>query len=516
MSAASALSTATTSMAQSGVEHRDVIIIGAGVSGIGAACQLSRKLPGKTFAILEGRKASGGTWDLFRFPGIRSDSDLYTYGYEFKPWQGKPIATAQAIRDYLSETCEEFGIEEHIRYQHSVASASWSTIDALWTVEATDAEGVERRFTASFLWMCAGYFNYEAGHFPEFAGQDDFKGDLIHPQKWPEGYDYTGREVVVVGSGATAVTLIPAMVEQAKHVTMLQRSPSYVMSRENSDDEYIAQTRALELPDDWLHEIIRRYNLENERQMTWRTRNEPEEAAAELIGLVRDALPEGYDVEKHFTPTYQPWDERLCLVPDGDLFEAISSGKASVVTDEIETLTADGIRLKSGENLKADLIVAATGIELQALGGIAFFVDGESVDLPECWSWRGMMLSGMPNLAWTFGYIRTSWTMRADMVANFVCRLLGEMDQRGVRQCTPGLRQEDNQMRPVGYIDEEDFAPGYMRRGMHRLPRQGDHLPWTNPQDFYVERESIPGADLDDGTLVFDNPTDDLVIAAGG
>ena len=487
-------------------EHHDVIIVGAGISGLGAACHLQRECPTRSYVILEGRQAIGGTWDLFRYPGIRSDSDLYTFGYDFKPWHGQPIATAAEILGYLQEVVEENGLEPHIRFNHWVGGASWSSEDALWTVQASTGDGETRRFTGNFLFMCQGYYDYAGGYRPAFPGEQDFRGPIIHPQHWPEDLDYTGKRMVVIGSGATAATIVPAVAERVAHVTQLQRSPSYYISLDNSvEDEMIAELRALDVPQDWIHGIKRRKMLEFGRDMAERSLTEPEVVRQELIDAAAEALPAGYDVATHFTPSYGPWKERLCLVPDGDMFKAISSGKASVVTDHIERFTDSGILLKSGDVLEADIIVAATGIELCGLGNIAFEVDGRSVKLPDTWTYKGIMVSDMPNLAWSFGYIRTSWTMRSDMIAHFVCRLLNHMDAAGVCQCTPRLRHEDQGMNGKPFIDPDDFAPGYMRRGAGRLPRQSDHGPWTNLQNYYQEKDILPDAPLDDGVLVFED-----------
>jgi cation diffusion facilitator CzcD-associated flavoprotein CzcO len=493
--------------AQPAHEHFDVIIIGAGISGIGAACHLQRECPGKSYVILEGRGAIGGTWDLFRYPGIRSDSDLYTFGYDFKPWHGQPIATAPEILHYLHEVVEENDLAPAIRFDHWVRRATWSSATAAWTVEASTPDGDSRQVTGNFLFMCQGYYDYEAGYRPHFPGEESFHGPIIHPQHWPEDLDYTGKRMVVIGSGATAATIVPAVAERVAHVTQLQRSPSYYLSLDNSlEDEMIQQLRALDVPLDWIHGIKRRKMLEFGRDLNSRSQSEPEVVRQELIEAAAAELPEDCDVARHFTPTYGPWKERLCLLPDGDLFKAIKSGKASVVTDSIERFVKDGILLSSGETLKADIIVAATGIELCGLGNVAFEVDGRPVSVPEAWTYKGIMISDMPNLAWSFGYIRTSWTMRSDMIAHFVCRLLNRMDELGVRQCTPRLRAEDRGMNGKPFIDPEDFAPGYMRRGVGRLPKQSDRGPWTNLQDYYVEKDLLPDAPLDDGVLAYDNP----------
>ncbi len=487
-------------------EHFDVLIIGAGISGLGAGVHLQRECPDKTYAILEGRDSIGGTWDLFKYPGIRSDSDLYTFGYDFKPWFGQPIATAEEIMRYLHEVVEENDLERHIHFNHWVDTAAWSSEDARWTVETT-VDGAPKHYSGNFLFMCQGYYNYEAGYQPDFPGQGDFKGTLIHPQKWPEDLDYSGKKMVVIGSGATAATIVPAVAEDVEHVIQLQRSPSYYLPMDNSEeDETIQDLRALEVPEEWIHGVKKRKALAFGEEFTERAFSEPEAVVDELLEMAAEDLGEDFDYDKHLRPSYGPWKERLCLLPDGDMFKAIASGKASMVTDHIERFTENGIELTSGEHLDADIIVAATGIELCGLGNISFAVDGEHISVPDTWTYKGMMISDMPNLAWSFGYIRSSWTLRSDMIARFVCRLLKHMDDTGVRQVTPRLRPEDEGMTGTGFIDPEDFAPGYMRRGTHRLPKQGKQGPWTNIQDYYQEKDSLVDTPLDDGALVFENP----------
>ena len=488
------------------VENYDVIIIGAGISGLGAACHLQRECPNKTYLILEARDAIGGTWDLFRYPGIRSDSDLYTYGYDFKPWYGRPIATAEEILDYLHEVVEENELEPHIRFGHRVSRAVWATDDALWTIEAKNKDGEFVHFTGAFLLMCQGYYNYDGGHRPHFPGEENFEGVMIHPQQWPEDLDYDGKHMIVIGSGATAATIVPAVADRVAHVIQLQRSPSYYLPMVNRvDDELIDQLRVLDLPDEWIYEIKRRKNLQEAGEFTERALNEPDAVRQELLAMVAGLLPEGYDIESHFTPRYDPWKERLCLLPDADLIMAVSSGKASIVTDQIECFVEDGILLKSGQTLKADIIVTATGIELCGLGNIEFTVDGSSINIPDTWTYKGIMISDMPNLAWIFGYIRSSWTLRSDLIAHYVCRLLNHMDEIGVRQCTPRLRPEDQSIESIPFINPVDFAPGYMRRGAGRLPKQGNRQPWINNQNYYLEKYSIPAANFDDGVLRFEN-----------
>ena len=477
-------------------EYHDVIIIGAGMSGLGAACHLQRECPDKTYLILEARDTIGGTWDLFRYPGIRSDSDLYTYGYDFKPWHGRPIATGAEILNYVHEVVDENGLEPHIRFGHRVGRAAWSTADALWMIEAFTEDGEIHHFTGNFLFMCQGYYNYQAGYRPHFPGEEKFQGPIIHPQQWPEDLDYSDQQMVVIGSGATAASIVPAVAEQVAHVTQLQRSPSYYLPVENrdADDDTIKELRALDVPPEWIHGIKRLKFLDQGRQFTERALNEPEVVKQELLDMAATVLPEGYDLDPNFIPHYAPWRERLCLLPEADFLKAVASGKASVVTDHVECFVEDGILLKSGQRLKADIIVTATGIELCGLGNIQFAIDGNLVNLPETWTYKGIMISDMPNLAWVFGYIRSSWTLRSDMIAHFVCRLLKHMDESGARQCTPRLRPEDQGMPAKPFIDPADFAPGYMRRGTGRLPKQSDREPWTNIQNYFREKDILPTA----------------------
>ena len=496
-------------------EHFDVVIIGAGISGLGAACHLQRECPGKSYVILEGREKIGGTWSLFKYPGIRSDSDLYTFGYDFKPWYGNPIATAPEILRYLHEVVDENELEPKIRFNHWVEKAAWSSEDAAWGVNAKTSDGDEVRITGQFLFMCQGYYNYQEGYQPEFPGQETFKGDLIHPQKWPEDLDYTDKNMVIIGSGATAATIVPAVADKVAHVTQLQRSPSYYYAMDNTTEEQvILDLRELDVSEDTIYQVKRDLALNFGEEIAEKSRQDPEATKQELIELARADLPEDFDIDKHLTPSYGPWKERLCLLPDGDMFKAIASGKASIATDEIDQFVEDGILLKSGDHLAADIIVSATGIELCGLGDVEFSVDGESVDASQAFAYHGMMMSGMPNLAWSFGYIRTSWTMRSDMIAHYVCRLLNYMDEKGVTHCTPTLRAEDTGMNGKGFIDPDDFAPGYMRRGVHRLPKQSDQGPWVNSQDYYKEKDIIPNLEFEDDALVFSG-SDDQQVSAG-
>ncbi|MGI9325805.1 MAG: flavin-containing monooxygenase [Pseudomonadales bacterium] len=481
--------------------HVDVLIVGAGISGVSAAYHLKESCPSKSYAILEGRAAIGGTWDLFRYPGIRSDSDMHTLGFRFKPWrEAKAIADGPAIRKYVNETADENGITEHIHFQHRVLSASWSTDAARWTVAAQRTDTDEAvQFTCNFLFMCGGYYSYEKGHTPEFAGLEDFKGQVIHPQHWPEDLQYQGKKVVVIGSGATAMTLVPAMAANGAQVTMVQRSPTYVVSR--PDEDKIANTLRKWLPEKWAYAITRFKNVQMQRFTYHRTRVAPQKVKATLLALVRKHLGPDYDVDKHFTPSYNPWDQRLCLVPNADLFTAINDGNAVVETEQIDRITESGLRLASGRELPADIIVTATGLNLVVLSGVEITVDGDRVNFPDTYSYKGMMYSGVPNMAQTFGYINASWTLRADLTSEYVCRVLNHMDELGVSQCTPRLRPEDAQMQALPWIT--DFSAGYMQRVMHLFPKQGDSGPWRNTQDFAKDKKMIRKAPLEDGALIF-------------
>lgn len=483
--------------------HFDALIVGAGLSGIGLACHLRRKCPNKSFAILEARQALGGTWDLFRYPGIRSDSDMSTMSYNFKPWAGeKDIASGQSILEYLKETAAEFDVARHVRYDHRVRGAAWSTQDARWTVEIEQSSGETVQYTCNMLLTCPGYYNYEEGHSPDFPGIDEFDGEVIHPQHWPEGLDYQGKEVVVIGSGATAVTLVPAIAEQAKHCVMLQRSPTYMLVR--PDVTTLSKILRSVLPGRWAHAALRWWNSRLGSFLYRRTRTHPERVKRFLLNGVRQQLGDEYELEPDFVPTYDPWDQRLCLVPNGDFFKAIKSGHASVATDEIDRFTADGILLRSGRELKADIVVTATGLKMLVQGGMSFSVDGQAVDIADTFTYRGLMNSDIPNLVTTFGYINASWTLRSDLVADFICRLIQHMDRENVRQVTPRLADDEHAMPRRPFI--ADFSSNYVQRALHLLPKQGDREPWTSPQDYQVEKVTIGKAKFDDGRLVFDNP----------
>jgi cation diffusion facilitator CzcD-associated flavoprotein CzcO len=492
-----------TGTASLNTEHFDVLIVGAGISGVGAAYHLTKQCPEKSFVVLETQNSFGGTWLTHRYPGIRSDSDLHTFGYRFKPWTTAPIATAAEILSYMGEVIAENGLAPRIRYQHKIASASWSSEDALWTLEATRTDtGEAVRFTTNFLWMCQGYYRHAQGYTPKWDGMDAFKGQIIHPQTWPEDLDYAGRNVVVIGSGATAATLIPAMAADCGHITMLQRSPTYFRAGRNAIP-LAEELRALGIDETWIHEIVRRKILYEQDVFTRRSFTEPEAVKRELLGVVRAQLGADYDVDTHFTPTYRPWRQRIAFVPDGDLFQGIGSGKASVVTDEIERFTETGILLKSGESLDADIIITATGFNLNVLGDIEFAIDDQPLVFSDTVTYRGMMFTGVPNMAWVFGYFRASWTLRADLVADFVCRLLNHMTATGARMVTPTLRSEDKDMPLLPWIDPENFNPGYIMRGMHLLPKRGDKPEWQHTQDYWAEKDDWPAIDLDGEVFVY-------------
>ncbi len=485
------------------VEHFDVLIVGAGISGIGAAYHLGEHFSDKTYVVLDSLDAFGGTWWTHKYPGVRSDSDLFTFGYRFKPWKGSPIATAGQILDYLGQVIDENDLAPHIRYSHRVDRAAWSTDDRLWTVDVTRVDtGEQLRFQAGFLWMCQGYYRHDRGYTPEWEGMDRFKGRIVHPQVWPEDLDLTDQRVVVIGSGATAATLIPNIADNCAHVTMLQRSPTFFFVRPNSN-ELADMLRELDIPDEWTHEIVRRKILQDQDAVTKMSFESPDFLRQFLIDTIRPLLPQGFDVDKHFNPAYRPWQQRIAVLPEGDLFTAVREGKVSVVTDQIDAFTETGIRLASGETLEADVVITATGFDLSVLGGIEFSVDGRSVDFADTVTYRGIMFTGVPNLAYVFGYFRASWTLRADLVSDFVCRLLATMTDKGTTMVVPTLRDVDTDMAIGPWVDPENFNPGYLTRSMHLMPKQGSHDPWRLLHDYNVEKESLPSADQDDGSLVF-------------
>lgn len=495
--------TQTLADASAKTEHFDVLIVGAGISGVGAAYHLTQQRPDTSFVILEALDSFGGTWWTHRYPGIRSDSDLYTFGYRFKPWVGAPIATAEEILKYMGEVIEENDLAKHIRYNHKIGNATWSSADNQWTIEAVRSDtGETKRFTAGFLWMCQGYYRHSEGYTPEWPDMDKFEGRIVHPQTWPQDLDYTGKRVVVIGSGATAATLIPAIANECAHVTMLQRSPTYFIPGRNAND--LADIlRELQVDESWIHEIVRRKILHDQAKFTQRSFEEPETVKRELIGMVRAYLGPDYDVETHFTPRYRPWRQRIAFVPDGDIFQGIRAGKASVVTDEIERFTPRGILTKSGEELQADIIVTATGFNMNVLGDINFTIDDTPLNFNDTVTYRGMMFTGLPNLVWVFGYFRASWTLRADLVADFVIRLLDNMDKHHAKRVEVRLRPEDADMELLPWIDPENFNPGYLMRAMDLLPKRGSKPEWQHSQDYWREKDELPLVDLDGPEFVY-------------
>jgi cation diffusion facilitator CzcD-associated flavoprotein CzcO len=478
--------------------HFDVLVVGAGISGIGAGYYLRTRCPAKRYAILEGRADLGGTWDLFRFPGIRSDSDMFTLGYSFRPWkEARAIADGPSILKYLRDTAREFGIDRHIRFRHRVRSASWSSQESRWSVEAEVGEDRQPvRYTCSFLYLCSGYYDYETGHAPDFPGSADFQGRLIHPQHWPKDLDYRGKRVVVIGSGATAVTLVPALAGAAAHVTMLQRSPSYIACLPAQDP--IARVLRQLLSDRQAHRLIRWKNVLLGIYFYQLCRRTPELAKRLLRRRIARELPRGFDIDLHFKPRYQPWDQRVCLVPDADLFRAMRAGRVSVVTDQIRNFTGQGILLQSGKELPADVIVTATGLKLLAFGGIRLSVDGAAVEPGRAVTYKGLMLSNVPNCAACVGYTNASWTLRADLSSAYVCRLLNHMDRCGYRQCVPRYGEEAGESRPL-----LGLTSGYVQRAADSFPKQGSKAPWVLRQNYLFDLLSLHFGAVDDGALVF-------------
>ena len=479
-------------------EHFDVLIVGAGLSGVGGGCHLELNCPGQTYAILEMRESMGGTWDLFRYPGIRSDSDMYTLGFRFRPWtNAKAIADGPSILQYVKDTAREFGVDKHIRYQHKAVHASWSSKDSKWTLDVERGPNKQRvKYTCNFLYMCPGYYDYEQGYMPDFPGAGDFEGRLVHPQKWTPDIDYKGKKVVVIGSGATAVTLVPELAKEAAHVTMLQRSPTYIVSLPSEDK--LANFLRSFLPAKVAYFFTRWKNVLRTMLFYWIARAHPNAMKGLVRAGLKAELGPDYPIREHFKPKYQPWDQRLCLVPDADLFKALRSGKAEMVTDHIETFTAKGIKLKSGRELEADLVVSATGLNLLLLGGLQATVDGVPVEPPKTMSYRGMMVSDVPNMAFAVGYTNASWTLKCDLVAEYVCRLINYMDKHGYTQCTP--RRNDPTLKELPIID---FSSGYVQRSIDQFPRQGDKIPWKLHQNYVKDLFNLRHGALDDGTLEF-------------
>ena len=479
--------------------HKDIIIVGAGISGIAAGYNLQKSCPDKSFAILEGREALGGTWDLFKYPGVRSDSDMHTLGFRFKPWiHKKAIADGPSILKYLNETVDDYNLREKITYNQKVIASNWVSDSSIWELTVDD-NGQEISMSCNFLFLCGGYYSYDKPYMPDFPGMDAFNGRVIHPQFWDESLDYSNKKVVVIGSGAPAVTLVPAIAESAKQTTMLQRSPSYVISAPADDSWNNALYKIF--PVKFTYFVIRWKNILRTIIGFYLSRKYPERIKERLINLVREELGQDFDVEKHFTPSYKPWDQRMCLVPDGDLFSAIKDNRANVVTDTIDTFTPTGILLNSGNEIEADIVISATGIELNALNDINVSVDGVKVEANRKLSYKGMMLSGVPNLAISFGYVNSSWTLRADLTCEYVCRLINTMDKEGCAACSP---EEDlNALVEDDYID---FTSGYVQRALDRLPKQGKKSPWRNYQNYLLDIFYVRFFSIKDSTLRFYNP----------
>jgi cation diffusion facilitator CzcD-associated flavoprotein CzcO len=491
------------------LEHVDVLIVGAGLSGIGAACHLQSSCPGKSYAILEARDRIGGTWDLFKYPGIRSDSDMYTLGYVFKPWtESKSIADGSSILDYVRQTASDNGIESKIRFNQRVVRAEWSSADTRWSVEIAHGEaGESTRMSCSFLFLCSGYYRYDEGYTPEFPGRERFAGQIVHPQHWDESLDYAGKRVVVIGSGATAVTLVPAMAAKAAHVTMLQRSPSYIVSLPAEDP--IAKLLRRFLPAKLAYPMMRWKNVLLTMASFQLSRRRPLAMKALIRKGLERQLPAGYDIDTHFKPSYDPWDQRLCLVPNGDLFDAIGDGRASIVTDRIDTFTENGIELASGTELQAEVIVTATGLNLLALGGLEFRVDGREIALADTMSYKGMMLSGVPNMAFALGYTNASWTLKCDLTCEYVCRLLNHMHARGYTQCVPRRRDPSVTEQPI-----IDFSSGYVQRSIDKFPKQGSKAPWRLHQNYALDTLNLRFGSVADSAMEFSTPTATAVAEA--
>jgi cation diffusion facilitator CzcD-associated flavoprotein CzcO len=484
-------------------EHFDVLIVGAGMSGINAAYNLTSQRPGTSFVVLEGKSGFGGTWRGHRYPGVRADTNFYTYAFSFKPWRGAPYAGGDQIMTYLGEVIAENGLAQHIRYDHKILTADWSSALNRWTVTAQNcATGQPSVFTAGFLWMCQGYFRHDAGYTPEWPAVADFAGRIVHPQTWPDELDCSGKRVLVIGSGATAATLVPALAGNCAHVTLLQRSPTYYYTGRNVD-ELVAMLQALEIDEAWIYEIARRKLAYEGAQFYRRCFADPEGVSRDLIDLARSYLGADFDIERHFRPKYLPWRQRLATIPDGDLFKAIAGGLASVVTDTIERFTHGGVRVASGQEIFADIIVTATGFDFCILGDIAFTIDEMPLAFSDTVTYRGMMFTGVPNMVWVLGYFRAAWTLRCDLVGDFVCRLLQHMQEAGAGKVTVALRPEDADMKLLPFVDPENFNPGYLMRSLHLLPRRGAKPKWQHSQDYWADKDDFPAIDLRDAVFVY-------------
>lgn len=486
------------------VTYVDVLIVGAGISGIGSAWYMNRECPDMSYLILEAKETFGGTWHTHRYPGIRSDSDLFTFGYSFKAWTEEPVATAERIMVYLKSVVEENDLERHIRYRHRILTADWDSSRKRWTVVVRREDtGEMLTFETGFLWMCQGYYRHEQGYTPDWPGMADYKGRIVHPQTWPEDLDYKNKRVLIIGSGATAATIVPAMADKTAHITLLQRSPTFFNPGTNADP-LADQLRALDIDENWIHTIVRKKLLEEQRERLRLAKEEPDVVARAMLDAVKAHLGPDVDVATHFTPRYRPWQQRVAFIPDGDFFEPFKSGKASVVTDTIDRFVENGVKLKSGEVIEADIVVTATGFNLCVLGDVKFTIDGEVLDLSRTVTYHGMMFTGVPNLVWVFGYFRASWTLRVELVAEFVCRLLNHMKATGKGKVTTELRPEDMALEQLPWIDAKNFNPGYLMRDMHKMPRRLDRPEWQHTQDYFAERVEIPQIDLADPIFHYD------------
>lgn len=477
-----------------GTDILDVLIVGAGISGVGAAYHLRTRCPGKKVAVFEALDSFGGTWKVHTYPGIRSDSDLYTFGYRDKPWTGPPIATADEILTYMGEFIEENDLGPLIHYNHKITKAAWSSEDKLWTVTYETPDGAHTVQTR-FMWMCQGYYDLDKGYTPDWDGMDDFKGEIVHPQNWPDDIDLSGKKVLVIGSGATAATLVPNIADQCEHVTLLQRSPTYFVPGRNVN-ELADELRRLEIDEDWIHTIIRKKVLVDQHEFTQRAKDESESVKDELLAGVQAFLGEDFDM-RHFTPHYRPWQQRIAFVPDGDIFQGIAGGKASIVTDHIDRFVPEGIRLTSGDVLEADVIITATGFNLKFLGNIPFEVDGKPVAWNDRLTWRGMMIEDVPNMLFVFGYFRASWTLRVDLLGDFMVRLLKHMDEVGAVEVCPKVPAGVQAKERLSWMNPDDFNPGYLKRGEHLMPKRADHPEWQHTQDYWHEKDDLPEIDLD-------------------
>lgn len=495
---------------RSGTKYVDVLIVGAGISGVGSAWHMQEQCPGMSYAVLERKDTFGGTWETHKYPGIRSDSDLYTFGYRFKPWVGPPIATAEEILAYMGEVIEENGIGEHIHYGHSITSCAFSRETDLWTV-TVEAGGKEETWTCRFLWMCSGYYDHENPYIPDWKGVEDYQGLFIHAQKWDPAIDYAGKRVLVIGSGATAATVIPEFAKSAAHVTMLQRSPTYFFCSPNQN-ELADRLREIGIDEPTVHRVVRQQILYDQDVLTQRCIDEPDAVFEELKELVRAYAGPDFQFEPHFTPKYRPWQQRLAFCPEGDVFQAVAAGKVSAVTDTIDRFTEKGVLTSSGEEIEADIIVACTGFNLSVMGDMQVSVDGEVIDWHDTVTWRGMMFTGVPNLAWVMGYFRASWTLRVDMMGDLVCRMLNHMQERGATSIEVVPPAGEMALQP--WIDADNFNPGYLQRGMNQLPMAGEGDEWRHTQDYWREKDDFPAVDLDAATFAYHTAQSDAPVAA--